>query len=334
MSVEVLVGGNVDISDFVKSVEYSGDSTKFNRQLTVSLLATADGRKRAYELSEGSTITFRYDGKTRFVGVIFSIDISSGGDMSITAYDSNIYLAKSYDSRIFTNKKASDIIKMFAQDFGIPIGSIVDTGFVIPYLKFQNTTLFDMIATALTITRKQTGKRYFVGNDNGKLVLKEGAAATTRYVFKDGENLISASYSRSIEDVKTQVKVIGGAKGKETVILARDDAARNKYGVLQAVEVLDENATASQVKQRASALLKEQAQVSEQLNIEVLGVVEVDVGSAVYIQNEMMKTSGAYFVTNITQSFSSGAFTMSLELSRTYELPEIQISDDVTSRED
>lgn len=333
MSAEILINGNIDISDFVKSIEYSGDTTKFNRQLSVNLLATADGRKQAFKLEEGSTIAFRYEGKTRFVGVVFSIDISSSGDMSITAYDSNVYLAKSNDNRIFTNKSASDIIKMLAQDFGIPIGSIANTGFVIPYLKFQNTTLFDMVVTALTLTQKQTGKRYFVGNINGKLTLKEGAAATTRYVFKDGENLISASYSRSIEDVKTQVKVIGGAKGKETVIIAKDDNARRKYGVLQAVEVLDEKATASQVKQRASSLLKEHSQISEQLNVEVLGVVDVDIGSAVYVQNEMTKTAGAYFVTNITQSYSGDVFTMSLELSRTYELPEIQISDDVTTKE-
>ena len=333
MSIEVLLNGNTDISDFVKSVDYSGDASKFNRQLSVSLLATNDGRKQAYKLEEGDTITFKYEGKIRFVGVVFSIDISSNGDMSITAYDSNVYLAKSNDNRIFTKKKASDIIKMLAQDFGIPIGNVEDTGFVIPYLKFQNTSLFDMIVTALTITQEQMGKRYFIGNDNGKLTLKEGATATTKYVFKDGENLISASYSRSIEDTKTQVKVIGGPKGKETVVVAKDDAKRSKYGVLQAVEVLDEKATESQIKQRASALLKEQSQVSEQLSVDVLGVAAVDVGSAVYIQNEMTKTGGAYYVTNITQSYSSDVFTMSLELSRTYELPEIQINDDVTTQE-
>lgn len=333
MSAEILINGNVDISDFVKSVEYSGDTTKFNRQLSVNLLATADGRSQAFQLSEGSSITFKYDGVIKFVGIVFSTELTSNGDLSVTAYDSNVYLAKSSDNRIFINKKASEIIQILARDFGILIGSVADTGYVIPYLKFQNTSLFDMVLTALTLTQKQTGKRYFVSNERGKLTLKAGAAATTRYVFRDGDNLISATYSRSIEDVKTQVKVVGGAKGKETVIIARDDAARRKYGVLQAVEVLDEKATASQIKQRASTLLKEQAQVSEQLNVETLGVLAVDVGSPVYIQNEMTKTSRAYFVTNITQSFSSEVFTMSLELSSTYELPEIQISDDVINKE-
>lgn len=333
MNIEMILGNNTIISDFVESVEYSGDSTKFNRQLTVSLNGTADGRTMAFDIQEGAALSFKYEGHTKFVGIVFSKDISSDGKVSITAYDSNVYLSKSNDNRIFINKKASDIVRLLARDFGILIGSISDTGYVIPYLKFQNTTLFDMILTALQLTRKQTGKRFFVGNNRGKLVLFAGANPSTRYIFKDGQNLISASYSRSIDEVKTQAKVIGGEKGKETVIVVRDDAARRKYGVLQVVEVMDEKATASQVKQRASALLKENSQASEQLNVEVLGVIAVDVGSAVYIQNAMTKTSGGYYVTSISQSFSDGLFTMSLELSRTYELPEISISDDVTKKE-
>lgn len=327
MTISVIVNNNVDVTPFVESINISGDTTKFNRSLSLKMIGTEDGRNRAFLIDEGDSIAFKYENKIRFIGVVFAQSITSKGDFSITAYDSNVYLAKSTDTRIFKNKKASEIIRILATDFGIPVGSIADTGYIIPYLRLSNLTLYDMVLKVLTLTRKQTNKRFFIGNVNGKLTLTAGTS-NTKYLFKDGENLLSASYSRSIEDTRTQAKVIGGPKGKETVVVVKDDAKRTKYGVLQAFEEMDEKATPSQVKQRAQALLKEQAVVSEQLNVEVLGVPEVDVGTPVYIVNKMTATNGAYYVTSITHTYSAGLHEMSLELTRTYELPDIEINDD------
>lgn len=330
MSIGVIIN-NVNVSTFIESVSLSGDTSKFNRTLTLKMIATEDGRKRSLTINEGEPISFRYDGVLRFVGVIFAYEISSDGSLSVTAHDSNIYFAKSNDTRIFVNKKASDIIRILATDFGVIIGNIADTGYVIPYLRLSNQTLYDMILKALTITRRQTNKRFFVGNKGGKLTLTEGVS-NTKYLFKDGENLISASYSRSIEDTKTQVKVIGGKEGKGTTVIAKDDAKRKKYGVLQALEEMDEKATPAQVKQRAQALLKEQSVVSEQLSVEVLGVPEVDVGTPVYIVNGMTSTNGGYYVTSVDHEYSAGLHTMSLELTRTYDLPSIEINSDEITR--
>lgn len=326
MTINVSIN-NVDITPFVESIEISGDTTKFNRSLSLQMLATEDGRNRAFSFEEGVTITFKYEDKIRFIGVVFAYDISSDGVLTLNAYDSNVYLAKSTDTKIFKNTKASEIIHILATDFGIPVGSIADTGYVIPYIRLEKTTLYDMVLKVLTLTRKQTNKRFFIGNVNGKLVVTAGIS-NTKYLFKDGENLLSASYSRSIEDTRTQAKVIGGPKGKETVVVVKDDTKRAKYGVMQVFEEMDEKATPSQVKQRAQALLKEQAVVEEQLQIEVLGVPEVDVGTPVYVINKMTATNGAYYVTSIKHTYKAGLHTMSLELTRTYELPDIKISDD------
>lgn len=326
MTISVMIN-NVDVTPFVESIEINGDTTKFNRSLMLRMLATEDGRKRAFAFEEGATLTFKYEGAPRFIGVVFASDVTADGSLSMTAHDSNVYLAKSTDSRIFKNKKASEIIRMLATDFGIPVGNIADTGYVIPYIRLSKLTLYDMILKVLTLTRKQTNKRFFVGNVNGKLTVTAGVS-NTKYLFEDGENLLSASYSRSIADTRTQAKVIGGPKGKETVVVVKDDAKRSKYGVMQAFEEMDEKATPSQVKQRAQALLKEQAVVEEQLSIEVLGVPEVDVGTPVYIVNKMTATNGAYYVTSVKHSYKAGLHTMSLELTRTYELPDIAISAD------
>lgn len=327
MNLRILINGSYDISEMVSSAELSGDTAKFNRQLNVNAIVTKDGRTPQFRIIEGSRISLRIDNKLLFVGVIFSHEVNSEGNVSLTAYDSNVYLTKSNDSRIFKNKKASEIITMLAKDFGIKTGKIADTGYVIPYLRMSNKTLFDMVVTALKLTSSQTGKRFFIGNDGGNLTLKEGAKSDTKYVFKDGANLISASFKSSIEDTITQVKVIGGAKGKEISVVAKNEKLRQKFGVMQALETMDEKATASQIKQRADALMKQKGVIDEQYQVEVLGIPEVDVGTPVYIKNVMTGIYGAFYVTSVKHTYAENHL-MSLELSRTYDLPDIEISSD------
>lgn len=327
MTLSLILNNSVDIIDFVSNITFSGDSNKFNTQISLTVQASTDGRIPALYVDVGDKLSYNVDGINQFVGIVFSTDIDSSGARSITAYDTNIYLAKSSDSRIFTNIKASDIVRILANDFGVSLGQIDDTGYIIPYLKFSEKSLTEMINTALQITFNQLGVRYFVGNNVGNLTLIRASSTPTQYIFKDSSNLINASLSRSIEDLATQVKVIGGVKGKESVVVSRNDINRSRYGVLQIVESLDESATASQVKQRADTLLKESSEVSEQLTVDVLEVSEIRVGSAVYISSKNTNTSSGYFVTSFSKNYSGGTRTMSLELSKTRELPQITIDD-------
>lgn len=331
MTVKVVIGKQ-DVSEFVKSVDWSGHTGKFNRQISVSLINTIDGRKRAFKVSEGDMISFGWEGKTLFIGIIFAFDADEEGNMSITAYDPNIYLVKSNDIRKFTNMKASDIVKKLAKDFGIPTGTITNTGYVIPRLIFRDKSLFDMILTALTLTRKQTGKRFFIGNDNGKLTLKSPADSKNRFVLQAGSNLTGASYSRSIEDTKTQIKVTGGNKKKPITSVVNNTSLRNKFGVLQHVEEMDEKATASQVKQRAATLLKEMAVINDQANVESIGIVEVISGTAIYVAEPLSSIAGSYFISSDSHTFTNGMHTMSLELSKSNDLPPIKIDKEVLGK--
>ncbi|QIG62536.1 tail protein [Sporosarcina phage Lietuvens] len=328
--ISVILNGKTDISDFVTGVEWSGHSEKFNRQLNVSLANTRNGRTKAVAIAEGETVAFKWGNALLFVGIVFAIDTDISGGQSLTCYDSNVYLTKSNDIRKFTNKKASDIVRIIAKDFGIPVGKIADTGYVIPKLILRNKSLHEMILTALTVTRKQTGKRFFVGNVAGKLTLDTGAdPKEKRYILKAGANITGASYARTIEDTKTQVKVSGGKKEKPTIAVVKNDALRKKYGVMQHVEDMDEKATASQVKQRAATLLKEMAVINDKASVESFGIQEVICGKGVYVIEPMTGLTGGYFVTSDSHTFEGRLHTMSLELSRTYDLPPIEIDKEV-----
>lgn len=322
MAIKVIIG-QLDVTELVQSATTSGNATTFDRKLNLKITGTIDGRKRALNVEEGARVLYYVDDVLDFVGVLFAQDIESYGDMNLIAYDTNIYLAKSNDSFIIKNKKASDVIKQIARDYGIEIGQIDDTGYVIPYYKAEGT-LREIILKVLNLTKRQTGLSYFIGNDKGKLTLKKGAKPSERYVLSAGENLLSATYHRTIDGTKTQIKVIGGTKGKETVITVKDSDKRVKYGVLQEVEIMDESATPSQVKQRAETLIKQKARLEETLDVEVLGVREVKTGTAVRFFDEMTGAPGDYYVAADTHEYKAGLHTMSLSLERTYELEYIE----------
>ncbi|QVY62992.1 XkdQ/YqbQ family protein [Cytobacillus gottheilii] len=322
-----------DITQLVESVTWSGSSEKPNRQLDVTLINTLDGRKQAVTFAPGKAIEFSNNGTRLFRGVLFASNIDDRGRLNITAYDENVYLVKSKETRKFTNVKASDIARRLCSDFGIPIGKISDTGYVIPRLNCRTKTLYDILLMALTLTKKQTGKRFFLSSKDGKLNLMTASEQNTRWLIENGSNLVSASYSQSIEDTITQIKVIGG-KEDSIVVTQKNAGLQRLYGVMQEVETMDEKATRSQVEQRAQTLLKERGVIDDQATVDALGIDEVISGSAVYVRESMTEIIGGYYVSSDTHTFSAnGTHTMALVLSATYDLPPIEIEKEATSNE-
>lgn len=320
MTISVKYDG-VDITQLVKSVTWSGHSDKPNRQLDLSLQNTTDGKSKVINIVNGKFVEFRSEGVLLFRGVVFQTQISLNGDMSVTTYDENYYLTKSNDQRTFKKVKASDIVKRLCSDFGIPTGKIADTGYVIPKLIMDDKTLYETMKLALTQTKKQTGKRFFIFNRGGKLYLEKLASTFSKYIIEVGSNLTSASYSTSIEDMKTQVKVIGGKKDIY-VVKIKDGTLAGKYGIMQLVDKMDEKATKSQVEQRARTLLKQNAVIDDKATIESIGIDDVITGVQVYVREPLTGIVGTYYITADTHTYENGNHTMSLELSHTYDLPE------------
>jgi hypothetical protein len=324
--LKVIYDSSYDITPIVTSAEWSGHSEKPNRQLSLILKNTLDGRKQAMTFEKGKRIEFRNQSFIRFIGVIFSTNINEKGDMQITAYDENIYLLKSVETRKFSKVKASDIAKKLCKDFGIEYGQISDTGYVIPKLIFRNNqTLYDILLKALTLTRNQTGKRFFIWNKNGRLMLTSGVEQKGQYMIEAGTNIVNASYSESIEETKTRVKVTGGKEGK-FVSTEKDANLEKHYGIMQVIEKMDEDATKSQVEQRAKQLLKERAVIDDTATITALGIDEVITGTAVYVREPMTGIIGGYYITSDSHSYQNGLHLMTLELSHTYDLPPIEIT--------
>ncbi|MFB9328608.1 hypothetical protein ACFFSY_21955 [Paenibacillus aurantiacus] len=319
MSWSIVYEGKEDsvyLDDIVKSVRWSGDISQPSRKLSVNLANTSNGRDRLIEIEKGRGMMLLLDKKELFRGVIFADSIDSDGQMSITAYDENIYLSKNKDTRIFRNMTASAIIKKLCGEFSIPAGDIEDTGYVLPKQIFRDKTLYDMMTTALNESAKQNGLRFYLASRQGKLMLLARKKQEKIWMLENGTNLLSASYSQSIEQMRTQIKVMGGdPKKKAQSATAKDAELIRRFGLMQHLEKPEQEMTKSQLEQRAKQLLKDMGTIEDEAKIDCIGIAEVTAGVVVAVQEGMTGIEGAYYVATDEHTFEGGVHKMSLTLS-------------------
>lgn len=237
---------------------------------------------------EGDLVTVSYKGNKVFYGFIFSMSRDKNNIISVVAYDQLKYL-KNKDVFRYENKKASEIIKVLAEDFKLQIGDIEDTGFIIPKRLEDNVSLFDIILTALGITLQNTKKMYILYDDFGKLTLKDVEKMKLN-VLINSETSENFSYKSSIENSANQIKLVKSDEksGKREIYIAKDSSNINRWGVLQHFDKIDEKENGEM---KADALLKLYNRKFKTLNIKnVFGDTRVRAGSSVIVNLDLGDT--------------------------------------------
>jgi hypothetical protein len=248
--------------------------------------------------------------------------------MQITAYDEAIYLTKSEETDKYIEMTASQIVQKICNDFGIPTGQIDDTGYIIPRLIMRDKTLWDIIVTALTITKDQTGRRYFIYASEGKINLLYRAEQVAKWILEDTTSIIDANYSQSIEEMKNQIKIVGQDENKQPVLaVVKDDGLVAQFGVLQMVQSADPQMKQDEINQMAEQLLLDHGKIKDEATIEAIGIDDIYAGKAVYIFERMTEIMGAYYVSTDEHTWENGKHTMSLTLTATDDLPTIDYKD-------
>lgn len=183
---------------------------------------------------EGNHVMLKVDGENIFYGFVFKKTRDKNHNIKVTAYDQLRYL-KNKDTMTYKNITASTLIKMIADDYKLQVGTIENTDYVIPERTEENSTLFDIILTALelTVTNKKT--LYVLYDDYGKLTLKSlGNMKTTVLISEEtGENF---DYTSSIDDnTYNQIKIQydNEETGKKETYTAKDSSHINDWGLLQ-----------------------------------------------------------------------------------------------------
>lgn len=250
-----------------------------------------------------------------FYGFVFTIDKDASKVATVVAYDQLRYLTNR-DTYIFRKKTATEIVKKIAKDFRLKTGSIADTKYVIKSRVEENATLFDIVQNALNITNSNTGKRYILYDDKGKLVLKD---ISKNYVnckidsesltdFKDHDTIDEETYTRVrliYQDMRKKVRKF---------YVKSNEKAIQKWGVLQYYEHISENDNGNE---KAKKLLDKYDKNTKTLSLtNVIGNKYVRAGTKVYVTNIGVKKTNKYMlVERCLHKYKDGEHFMDLSVS-------------------
>ncbi len=313
-----------DMSELVISIVWQGRRGSAARSITVNLLDDYGyGHTRSYiKVEEGHQCIFSIDGTELFRGMIMKQAYTNKKTMSITAYDNGIYLSNNKDTFTYKNITASEVFKDCCKRFGMPYSDVADTKYKIAELTKPNTTAWDIVSDALSQTYSANGIRYYVMSDKGNLKLIRRRENIVQWVIENGQNLINYSYSNSIENIKTRIKIL--SKEGDVVSQKINSDIEKKIGVFQDIGKPDEDAEKAKSVELAANLLKEKGNPNQNFTVEAMGIAEVYSGVGVFIIIKEIGMSRTFYVEEDTHTFSDNKHIMKLKLSFATDIKELE----------
>ena len=284
--VELIIqnGNNIYIPCVEDSITWETERKGTPGKLTFNVVQDA-----LLKIEEGNAVRVKKDGQNVFYGFIFTLSRNKDATVKVTAYNQLRYF-KNKDLYIYSNKKANEFISMIAEDYKLNVGTLADTGYVIPKRNEDNSTLFDMIEVALGETVRNNGKLFVLYDDFGKLTLKNIEDMKIPLMY-DKDTLEDFDYTSSIDsNTYNQVKLTYDNKdsGKREVYMSKDSNNINKWGVLQYTEKIDDKVDG---KAKADKLLSQYNKKTKTLSIKnCLGDIRVQGGFSIMVNLDLVDT--------------------------------------------
>lgn len=268
----------------------------------------------ALTFEEGNAVRFRKDGQNVFYGFIFTKKRSKDGLINVTAYDQLRYL-KNKDTYVYTNKTASQFIKMIAADFRLNVGTIEDTSYKIASRVEDNKTLFDMIQNALDLTMDNKKEMFILYDNFGKLTLRNVSKMKLDVIIDEetGENFDYTSSIDSNTYNKIKLAYENEKTGKREIYIAQDSNRINEWGMLQFFETIKETTNG---KLKANTLLSMYNRKTRSLSVDkAFGNIYVRGGNLVPVKLDLgdIKVMNYMLVENAKHTFKESEHTMDLQ---------------------
>lgn len=303
-----------DISQLVNQVKWSGKKGSAPRTLQFTLLNDNNLTKSGINIEDGHTCIFKYDGSEVFRGIILRQDEnSSGKKATYKAYDLGIYLSNNKDTFSFTNKRADQIFKNICKRYGITVGSVANTKYVIGELIQSKKKAWDCFLSALSKTYKHTGKRYYIRSEKGKLNLLKRSDDVVDIIAETGVNILDYKKTKSYEKIVTRIVCYND--DNSLVTSAKNTSLESKIGIFQDVINYDDEKTTAQLKKLCQTTLSEKSKITHSVSISVLGNVKLISGRCINVIIKPLGISRKFYIDSDTHTFNyDGTYETSLTL--------------------
>lgn len=302
-------GSYEDITPLVTSASWKTVRVGSPATLEISML-----KHKAVQMGLGDILLLRDEKKGYFYGYVFRIKIDEKDELSITAYDQMRYL-KNKQTYTFQNKRADQIASQIFADFQLQTGPLANTGYVIPSMVEDSSTLLDIILKALDQTLIHTSQMFYLWDDYGALRISDMKQEKLPLIVGDSSLATGFSYQTDIDgDTANFICLVQENKeeGKRTPVLLKDETNMQRWGVLQHFETVDENMDAAQVKQQAEHLLYLKNRPARSFDLDALADYEVRAGKQIMVQIGSLGVRNYFIVDECTHDLL--AKTMQLKL--------------------
>lgn len=256
----------------------------------------------------GMVIRFEKDGQVLFYGYVFKVS-----NNKVLCYDQIRYL-KYKDTKVFENKKASQIVEEIAKENQLTTGIVKDTKYILNQASEQKEYL-DMINEALQETLLNIGRLYFLRDNSGQLELLD-IADTKLDLIIDGDGCLT-DYELSSEidtDTYNVIKLVRNNHRDKGLILP-DIPNVIKWGKLQYHELVDDSLNDAQIREKANTLLELKNREKKTFTIQkAVGDFRCRSGFSVFISIPEEGINSWYLINSDKHTFDQNVHTMDLEL--------------------
>ena len=191
-------------------------------------------------------------------GVIWEIESEwrTNKEITFTVYDRSIYLKSEEEYLFQTGLKASDRIKRYLTDLGLPISKIEDTKIKLDKTIYRAQEICAMIKEDLRATVAKGGDMYRLYMTPAGMELRKIGSNDKIYEFvTEGANIFEITQKRTLENLVSKVKVVGEAPDDMKSPVLKVVTGDTKYGVIQKIIQDDEIKNASEAEQKAKIFL-------------------------------------------------------------------------------
>lgn len=264
---------------------------------------------------EGNPVALKIDNTDLFYGFVFKKKHDKEQMITTTAYDQLRYL-KNKDTRVYTNKRADEVVKSIATDYKLNVGILENTNYIIAKKSEINKSLFDIILNALDETIRNRKEMYVLYDDFGKLCLKNLERMKIGLIVDEGTGENFECQSSIDSDTYNQIKLTydNSSTKKREVYIAKDSKNIEKWGILQYFDTIDERTNGAE---KAKALLELYNQKTRTLEIKnALGDIRVRGGSLIIVRLDLgdVKLDNFMLVEKAKHTFKNGEHFMDLTL--------------------
>lgn len=136
-------------------------------------------------------------------------------------------------------------------------------------------------------------------------------------VCKRCGNIMSYTYKKSIEDIKTRLKILSDED--KVYAVKKNTELEKKIGIFQDIEKKDDDLSEAKLQEHIKETLKEISTPELSLSVEALGIPDVISGVGVYVIIDELGIKRTFYVDEDTHTFKGGSHTMNLTLNSVNE---------------